>query len=75
MIFRTILRLRIVWKEVVSGGSQHQAQSNFYLSETRYYFIHQSLRLPAFSVLLYNRVASIGMILALCPLPVLNGLL
>ena len=64
-----------VGKEVVSGGSQHEAQSRFYLSEARYYLIYQSLGLPAFSVLLYNSVNSLGMILSLCPIPVLNNLL
>ena len=59
----------------MSGGSQREAQSHFYPYEAQYHFIYQSLTLPEFSVLLYNSVDSLGMILSFCPVPVSNALL
>ena len=56
----------------MSGVLQCEAQSHFYPYEGRYHFIYQSLKLPAFGVLLYNTMDNLGMTLSLCAIPVLN---
>ena len=48
------------------------SRTSIHMKVRRYHFIYQSLKLPAFGVLLYNTMDNLGMILSLCVIPVLN---